>query len=217
MTVLAAFTLQGRVVRLEPLDAGHATELAAAAGTDRGAYGYTKVPDGLDDAEVYVAEALAQRDAGRSVPFAVRRLADGAVVGSTRYLDLEVFVWPPRWPPGTPADVVPSDEHPPTVVEIGSTWYGPSARGTAVNPECKLLLLGHAFEQWGVLRVTLKTDARNTASRGAIERLGARFEGVRRAHTLATDGTVRDTAYYSVMADEWPAVRQGLDARLGPC
>lgn len=215
--MLSPFTLQGRSVRLEPIEAAHAPALAAAAGADRDAYRYTRVPDGLDDARTYVAAALAQRDTGRTVPFAVRRLADGMVVGSTRYLDLEVFTCPPPWPPGTPGDAAPSDEHPPTVAEIGATWYGPTARGTAVNPECKLLLLGHAFETWGSRRVAFQADARNTASRRAIERLGAEHEGIRRAHAPSIDGTIRDTAYYSVTADEWPDVRKGLEARLDPC
>ena len=110
---------------------------------------------------------------------------------------------------------VPDDERPPTVVEIGSTWYAASAQRTALNAEVKLLLLSHAFDVWEVLRVTLKTDARNERSRAAIERLGARHEGIRRAHTIASDGTVRDTAYYSIVAAEWPAVREGLRRRLG--
>lgn len=103
---------------------------------------------------------------------------------------------------------------PPSVAEIGSTWYAASAQRTGVNAACKLLMLTHAFDVWEILRVTLKTDARNAASRGAIERLGAQYEGVRRAHFPAQDGGIRDTAYYSVIASEWPEVRAGLRRRL---
>nr|WP_157467028.1 GNAT family protein [Frankia sp. QA3] len=107
-----------------------------------------------------------------------------------------------------PAGILPS------VAEIGGTWLAASAQRTAVNTEAKLLLLGHAFDAWATLRVCLKTDARNARSRAAIERLGARFEGVRRAHVLAFDGTARDSAYYSIVRAEWPGVRAGLIARL---
>jgi RimJ/RimL family protein N-acetyltransferase len=124
----------------------------------------------------------------------------GRPVGSTSYYDLE------SWPALT------GDR--PAVVEIGHTWYAASAQRTAVNTESKLLLLTHAFETWGCLRVALRTDARNERSRAAIERIGARYEGIRRAHMVATDGTVRDSAYFSIVRDEWPAVRAGLEARL---
>ena len=145
---------------------------------------------------------------------ALRRLADQRVVGSTRFLDLDVFAWPSPWPPGVSAGPEPSAGRPPSVAEIGSTWYAASAQRTGVNAACKLLMLTHAFDVWEILRVTLKTDARNAASRGAIERLGAQYEGVRRAHFPAQDGGIRDTAYYSVIASEWPEVRAGLRRRL---
>lgn len=206
-----SFTLEGRHVRLEHLTLDHVDGLAAAAAGERGSFGYTWVPDGRDEAERYVRGALEQP---RAVPFAVRRLADDTLVGSTRFLDLEVFETPTPWPPGVAVGSAPDDEHPPSVAEIGSTWYSASAQRTPVNTETKLLLLTHAFETWRVLRVTLKTDARNWASRNAIERIGGRFEGVRRAHTMATDGTVRDSAYFSIVAAEWFAVRAGLTNRL---
>lgn len=193
----------------------HAHALARAAAEDRSTYGYTWVPDGPADAERYVQFALEHQAGGRALPWAVRRLSDDRIVGSTRFLDLEVFAWPPPWPPGAAQGPEPSDEHPPTVVEIGSTWYAATAQRTGVNAEVKLMQLTHAFEVWGALRVTLKTDARNTASRRAIERLGAALEGVRRAHAPASDGTVRDSAYYSIVASEWPEVRRGLLARSG--
>jgi N-acetyltransferase len=211
--VLSPFALEGRIVRLEPLETRHAPLLAEAAAENRATYGFTWVPDGLEDARRYVEGALAHQSSGQSVPFAVRTVADARVVGSTRFLDLQVFEWPPPWPPGT-GGTEPSDSTPPTVGEIGSTWYAASAQRTGVNAECKLLLLTHAFEVWKSQRVTFKTDARNRTSRGAIERLGAGHDGVLRAHSPASDGTVRDTAYYSVIAEEWPDVQAGLRHRL---
>ncbi len=212
--MLEPFTLQGRHVRLEPLTRQHVDALAAAAAQERGSYGFTWVPEGRDETARYVEAALEHAASGRSVPFAVRRLSDGAVVGSTRFLDLEVFEDPAPWPPGIGSGGAPGPGRPPAVAEIGSTWYAASAQRTAVNTETKLLLLTHAFETWRSLRVTLKTDARNAASRAAIERIGARFEGVRRVHTVATDGGLRDTAYFSIVADEWPTIRTDLQTRL---
>jgi N-acetyltransferase len=208
--LLSLFGLEGHGVRLEPLVPGHADGLARAAAGERDSYGYTWVPDGPAGARDYVGQALAGRASGRQVPFAVRDLASGQVAGATRFLDLDVFAWPP----GAGAGPEPSDGQPPTVAEIGSTWYAASAQRTHVNTACKLLLLGHAFEAWKSIRVTLKTDARNQRSRAAIERIGGQYEGTRRAHVPATDGTARDTAYYSVTAPEWPAVREALQGRL---
>lgn len=212
--MLSPFVLEGAIVRLEPLAAGHAPALAEAAAENRASYGFTWVPDGVADARSYVETALAYQAEGRGLPFAVRRRADGRIVGSTRFLDLQVFTWPPSWPPGRGGGPVPSDEQVPSVAEIGSTWYAASAQRTGVNAECKLLLLTHAFEVWQAHRVSFKTDARNRASRGAIERLGALPDGVLRAHAPARDGSIRDTAFYSVLADEWPQVRAGLRGRL---
>jgi N-acetyltransferase len=212
--LLSLFGLEGHGVRLEPLAPGHAEGLAAAAAGDRDSYGYTWVPAGREEARGYVEMALDGRARGRPVPFAVRDLSSGQVVGSTRLLDLDVFAWPPAWPPGMAAGPEPSDEQPPTVAEIGSTWYAARAQRTHVNAARKLLLLRHAFEAWEPIRVTLKTDARNSRSRAAIERIGARYEGTRRAHVVATDGTARDSAYYSLIAAEWPAVRRALQGRL---
>jgi RimJ/RimL family protein N-acetyltransferase len=203
--MLAPFALEGRHARLEPLAERHVEGLAAAAAEDRSSYGFTRVPDGIAGTQEYVRQALAEQATGHTLPFAVRRLSDDRLVGSTRYLDLEAF--------GTP-DGVPADDRPPTVLEIGATWYAASAQRTAVNTDVKLALLTQAFEGWGVLRVTLKTDARNQRSRAGIARLGAQFEGVRRAHMLAPDGTVRDTAYYSILRAEWPEIRDFLERRL---
>jgi RimJ/RimL family protein N-acetyltransferase len=212
--VLSPFALESAQVRLEPLTEDHAAPLAAAAAEDRTSYRFTWVPDGLADARHYVAAALADQAGGRTLPLAVRSQADDRIVGCTRFLDLEVFAWPPAWPPGVGRGPEPADGAPPSVAEIGSTWYAASCQRTGINTACKLLLLTHAFEAWTTLRVTLKTDARNAASRRAIERLGARAEGVRRAHSPATDQTIRDTAYYSIIAAEWPAVRDRLTAWL---
>lgn len=201
-------------MRLEPIAADHAAPLAEAAAENRASYGFTWVPDGLDDALSYVDRALEYQATGRALPFAVRRLADERVIGCTRFLDLQVFTWPPPWPPGVGLGPEPADDQPPSVAEIGATWYAASAQRTGVNAECKLLMLTQAFDVWRVHRVTFKTDARNRASRGAIERLGAMPDGVLRAHSPASDGTIRDTAYYSVLAAEWSEVSAGLRRRL---
>jgi N-acetyltransferase len=207
--------LEGPRVRLEPLVAEHVRPLAEAASEDRSSYAFTWVPDGVEDAHRYVEAALDDQVHGRAVPFAVRRLADDRIVGCTRFLDLQVFTsGSVPWPPGAAKGGMWSDDQPPTVAEIGSTWYAASTQRSGVNAECKLLMLGYAFDTWKVIRVTLKTDARNRASRLAIQRLGAQAEGVRRAHSPTVDATVRDTAYYSILAGEWPDVRAGLEERL---
>jgi RimJ/RimL family protein N-acetyltransferase len=211
---LTPFVLAGNLVRLEPLSPDHADDLTAAATENRSSYGFTRVPDGRAETATYIAEAIASQGTGRTLPFAVRRISDGRVVGSTRFLDMEHFTLPPPWPPGASHGEPPSDAAPPSVAEIGSTWYAASAQRTGINVECKILLLTHAFEAWKTLRVTLKTDARNLRSRTAIERLGARFEGIRRVHTIAVDGAIRDSAYYSIIAAEWPEVRANLLGRL---
>jgi RimJ/RimL family protein N-acetyltransferase len=210
--LLEPLTLLGRYVRLEPLTLEHAEALAQAAAEDRATYRLTTVPDGVESAREYIAAALVKQATGRELPFAVRRLTDEQIVGSTRFLDLDVFVWPP-WSASAGAPL-PTQDTPPTVAEIGATWYAASAQRTAVNTESKLLLLTHAFEVWSAARISFKTDARNQASRRAIERLGAQFEGVRRAHVPAVDGTIRDSAYFSIVQAEWPQVRAALTARL---
>jgi N-acetyltransferase len=203
-------TLHGRFVRLEPLARDHGPALAAAAAVDRSTFAYTWVPDGEDGAAAYVDDALAEEAAGNHLPFAVVRL-DGPrhdeVVGSTRFIDTAPWRWAPAYPERQRTGV-------PDTVEIGHTWLGASAQRTVVNTEAKLLLLTHAFETWGVYRVRLKTDARNDRSRAAISRLGAQLDGVLRAHQPGADGTVRDSATFSIVADEWPAVRGGLQRRL---
>lgn len=200
--------LEGAHVRLEPLDESHVDALVAAASGPRGTFTYTWVP-AADVAEVhrYVALATEQHARGEGLAFAVVRLATGRVVGSTRFMKAEYWDWGAAGS-GTTGR--------PDAVEIGSTWLAESAQRTGVNTEMKLLMLSHAFDVLGVRRVTLKTDARNRRSRDNIERIGAAFEGVLRAQMPATDGGVRDSAWYSILADEWPAVRVRLSARLRP-
>src|SRR6056297_289535 len=203
MPRLSVATLTGRHVSLEPLALEHVDALGAAGAGDRSTFGYTQVPDGPDQAADYVRWLLDDAAHDRAAPFAQRRLADDTIVGCTRFLH-------PLWP---------LDREHPDEVEIGGTWLAVSAQRTAVNTEAKLLLLTHAFESWDAQRVAICTDARNTKSRRAIERLGASFEGVLRRHrrsTRAGDGTqLRDTAAYAITIDDWPAVRTSLGEHLG--
>ncbi len=200
-------TLLGTHVRLVPLSMEHVGALARAANGDRSTFGLTWVPDGEADAERYVEKALADQEDGTAVPFATMRASDGEVVGSTRFMNIERWTW---------KGAQERSEPNPNAVEIGSTWLAPSAQRTPINTEAKLLMLSHAFDVWGVLRVTLKTDARNERSRNAILRLGAHFDGVLRAHMPAYDGDwPRDSAFYSILADDWPAVRARLRGALG--
>jgi len=199
--------LDGRHVRLEPLQRRHAAGLAEAATADPSLYRWTHVPQGRAAAAAYVETALAQRDTGTAVPFTVIRAGDGTVIGSTRFWDLQWWPWPPDHPRYLRGDG-------PDTCEIGHTWLTAAAVGTTANTEMKLLMLGHAFETWQVQSVCLHTDARNERSRRAMERIGARFEGILRAHRLAADLAPRDSARYSVTAAEWPGVQRRLEERL---
>ena len=196
---LSCDALMGDVVRLEPLTPGHVPGLRRAAeGAGPNAFAAVPTPDEVED---YVVRSLARRDAGAYAPFAQIEAATGRVVGHTAYLT-------PRWMDGGRL----------FAVEIGSTWLAPAARGTAVNPAAKLLLMTQAFESWGVDRVDIKTDARNEAARAAIAATGATFEAVLRAWqpSLAPgeEGLVRDTAMFSVTPPEWPRVRARLEERI---
>ncbi len=196
------FVLQGRHIRLEPLAHHHISGLVAAASVDPSLYRWSPVPQGEVEAARYVDTALSWKNAGSAVPFAIVRMDDGVVIGSTRFWNLERWSWP--------------DGHPlhgrttPDVCEIGYTWLTRPAIRTAANTEAKLLMLTHAFETWQVLRVCLHTDVRNGRSRAAIERIGGKFEGILRAHRMAADYTARDSARYSIVAAEWPTVKQRL-------
>lgn len=209
MAFFEDLVLSGRRVRLEALSPTHVGALVTAASESRETYGLTHVPLGADAMGRYVQIAVAERDRGASIPFATVDLARGAAVGSTRFMNVETWTWP-SGERARPVPAVPFE-----AVEIGSTWLAASAQRTAVNTEAKLLMLTHAFEAWGLRRVNLKTDARNIRSRTAIERLGARLDGVLRAHMPASDGGVRNTALYSILASEWPAVKAALVAKIG--
>lgn len=191
---LVPVALTGRHVRLVPLDETHVPALAAV-GLDPDLWRLT-VSDVRDEAGLrrWVADALAARDRGTALPFVTTLLADGTVVGSTRLASYE-----PRH----------------RRVEIGWTWVATPYQRSAVNTEAKLLLLAHAFDVLGCNRVELKTDALNVRSRQAILRLGATEEGTLRRHTITESGRVRDTVYFSILADEWPRVRARLERLAG--
>ena len=199
-----SIVLRGQTVTLRLLSVAEASALAVAASESRDQYVYTRVPDGVEDAKRYIELALVDHEAGRRIPFAI--LWPDRVVGSTSYLDIQRW----RWPAGSPLQ---RTDHP-DAVEIGATWLAASAQRTRCNTEAKHLLLSHAFDVWQVHRVALKTDERNARSRRAIERLGAVFEGVRRGDMPGQDGSVRNSAYYSIMRAEWPAVRKKLEDAL---
>jgi RimJ/RimL family protein N-acetyltransferase len=200
--------LSGTHVRLEALDHSHIDGLVAAAATDRSLYQWSPVPQGKAEATTYVNTALAWRDAGTAVPFATVNVPDGGVVGSTRFWNMERWAWPQDHPR--------HGRHAPDACEIGYTWLSRSAIRTAANTEAKLLMLTHAFENWKVLRVCFHTDARNQRSRAALERIGAKFEGILRAHRMAADYIPRDSVRYSIVESEWPDVKQELTRRLRP-
>jgi N-acetyltransferase len=199
--------LEGRHVRLEPLGLDHARALLAAASGPRETYGFTTVPAGEPAMAGYIEAALRDQAAGRALPFATVARAGGRVVGSTRFGNIEFWAWPP-------GNANQRGEDTPDVVEIGWTWLAADAQRTPINTEAKLLMLAHAFEEWRVHRVSLMTDARNERSRNAILRVGARFDGVIRAQRTAVDGTIRDTAAFSILESEWPTIKSKLQSRL---
>ncbi len=208
MDPVTPVTLEGRVVRLEPLGLAHVEPLLRAAQVDRSTFGLTNVPATLEAMHTLVADAMALQARGEGLPFATVDRVRGVVVGSTRFATFERW----RWPPGVaPAEPLPLG---PDAVEIGWTWLSQPAQRTAINPEAKLLMLTHAFEAWRVRKVVLKTDRRNARSRAAIERIGAKFDGVLRAHMPAYDGGVRDSAFFSIVASEWSGAKAALQQRV---
>jgi len=207
MSAMEPVTLEGQHARLEPLSLNHVDALLAVASGPRDTYGFTTVPGSEAEMRRYVETALRERAERRAMPFATIDRMRGRVVGSTRFGHIEFWTWPA----GNPHQ---RGEALPDVVEIGWTWLGAEAQRTAINTEAKLLMFCHAFEVWRVHRVSLVTDARNARSRAAIERLGARLDGVLRANRPAADGSVRDTACYSIIDREWPDVRANLASRL---
>src|SRR6266849_2046290 len=194
--------LPGRHVRLEPLEHRHVDGLVAAAAVDPSLYQWSPIPRNKVEATSYVDTALAWQEAGSAVPFAIVRVDDGVVIGSTRFWNLERW----SWPPGHPSH----GRSTPDACEIGYTWLTRSAIRSAVNTEAKLLMLTHAFETWQVLRVCFHTDARNQPSRAALERIGGKCEGILRVHRMAADFIPRDSVRYSILAEEWPEVREKL-------
>jgi N-acetyltransferase len=185
--------LEGEHVRLEPLSRDHIDALYLA-GNDLSIWTWVSVgPRTREDFASWVEVALEGRDAGTELPFTTIDLTGGDVVGSTRYLN-----------------IVPRDRR----LEIGWTWLTPSAQRTAINTEAKYLQLRHCFEELGCLRVEWKTDARNAKSRAAIARLGAKEEGTFRKHMLSQNGFQRDSVYFSMIDDEWPAAKARLEAML---
>lgn len=199
--------LEGRFVRLEPLTLDHVPGLVDATSGNRESFVYTLVPSGETEARAFVASALADQGAGTAVPFATIDRSTNRVVGSTRFCYIEFWDWPAGSPHQRGAEL-------PDAVEIGYTFLASEAQRTGINTEAKLLMLTHAFEVWRVHRVRLVTDARNQRSRRAIERLGARFDGVLRAARTAFDGGIRDSVCYSMLDSEWPEAKAALEARL---
>ena len=189
--------LEGQHVRLEPLGLPHVPGLLKAAVQDPSLYQWVMVPQDEPAMRRHVEDALAARAKGITVPFAVVRLDDETVIGSTRFHQLDYWARP------VPADV-------PDTCEIGYTWLAREALRTGANTEMKRLMLTHAFEAWQVRSVCLHTDVRNQRSQNAIRRIGGTFEGVLRSHRLAVDQSPRDSARFSITAAEWPAVRQHL-------
>jgi len=193
MIKLEPTTLEGHGVRLEPLLSAHKEGLRAAVSDGQlWELWYTRVPEPRD-VGAYIAAALEGQRAGHMVPWVVRELSSGRIIGSTRYHDIMAAI---------------------DRVEIGYTWYAKSWQRTHVNTACKLLLFGHAFETLGCKVDGLRTDNFNFASQRAIERLGAKKDGVIRHHAQRRDGSVRDTVIYSVLASEWPDVKKNLLLRL---
>jgi RimJ/RimL family protein N-acetyltransferase len=186
-------TLEGYGMRLEPLTPNHHDDLQAAAADGKlWELWFTSVPD-PDKVAAYIATALDGQAKGHMLPWAVREVTTGAIVGTTRY-----------------HDIVPEVDR----VEIGYTWYAKRWQRTHVNTACKLLLFEHAFDSLGCKVVGLRTDNFNLASQRAIERLGAKRDGVLRHHQPRRDGTVRDSYMYSVLATEWSDVKRHLELRL---
>ncbi len=194
--------LKGHIVRLEPLEEHHAEGLARASISDDGFYQWSPVPKGIDEARKYIQTAKEWKAAGMAEPFAIIRLLDNAVIGSSRIFNIERWAWKPGHPR--------HGREYPDAGEIGYTWLEHSAIRTGVNTEAKLLLLTLAFEKWQVFRICFHADNRNERSKAAIERLGAKFEGLLRSHRLAPDGIARDSARFSITAAEWPEVKQRL-------
>lgn len=198
MAFVEPVTLRGTHATLEPLSPNHeeGIHLAVADGELWKLF-FTTVPS-PDGVPAYIEGLLAQRERGTAFAFAVRDNASGEIIGGTRYLNIDAAN---------------------RRLEIGGTWYAARMQRTAINTECKLMLLSHAFETLGCIAVEFRTDWFNKRSQAAIERLGAKLDGVLRNHMIMPDGRVRDTVVYSVIQNEWPGVKRNLQYKLGasPC
>lgn len=194
MFTVEPLTLTGRAVRLEPLAHAHIPDLAIA-GADASIWQYMPYPPATTELAMrgWVEEILSRQARGTDLVFAVIHLASGRAIGSTRYMDIQ-----------------PRNRG----LEIGGTWYAVAHQRTAVNTECKYLLLRHAFEVYDCIRVQIKTDLRNQRSQRAIERLGAAREGVLRHQVIMPDGYFRSSVYYSILAEEWAGVKAKLEEKL---
>ena len=190
--LIDAATLENRHVRLEPFAESH-REALRAAGNDGNLWAFASLNQYNADFDSWFDAALSEMAKGERVAFTVLAQPSDAIAGSTSYLN-----------------IVPAQKR----LEIGWTWYAKPFWAGAVNPSCKLLLMQHAFETLKLIRVELKCDARNARSRDAIARLGAKEEGTLRHHMILPDGHLRDTVYFSVLAEEWPGVKHGLEQRL---
>jgi RimJ/RimL family protein N-acetyltransferase len=190
---LGPVVLEGAHIRLEPVEPAHLDGLLAVAQDPRIWPWMSQNLSHRPTLARWLTDALREQIQGTAYVFAVMDRASGQVLGSTRYMDVSASQ---------------------RGAEIGWTWYTPRVWGTRVNPEAKLLLLRHAFEDWGAIRVQLKTDHLNRHSQAAIVKLGARYEGTLRNHRIRPDGTIRHTVMYSIVPEEWPAVRDGLERRL---
>ena len=193
MLTIEPVTLEGKLVRLEPLRPEHAEGIFAAGDFPEIWTNMSVEIHMLADAEAFIANALKMEETGTELPFAIRNRVDGTVIGSTRFLAISA-----------------KDRG----LEIGFTWLTPSVWKTGVNTECKWLLLRHCFEQLGCIRVQLKTDARNVNSQRAIARIGGIREGVLRNHMIRRDGLLRDSVYFSIIDSEWPGVKERLELLL---
>lgn len=195
MMKIEPIILTGRYARLEPLRMEHAAALykASREDPDLWKYMFARQPRTVAEMEHLVAATLQSQEAGSILPFAIIDLASGSAVGETRYMNIML------------------QDH---GLEIGSTWLAPSVQRTGINTECKYLLLSHAFERLGAIRVQLKTHHLNLRSQRAIERIGATREGILRNHIIMPDGSYRHSVYYSIIESEWPQVKAGLEARM---
>ncbi len=193
MAFVEPVTLQGRHATLEPLAHGHADGIRlAVADGELWKLWFTTVPS-PDGVPAYIEQLLAQREQEKAFAFAVRDNASGKIVGSTRYLNIDAAN---------------------RRLEIGGTWYAQSAQRTGINTECKLMLLAHAFETLGCIAVEFRTDWFNKRSQSAIERIGAKRDGVLRNHMIMPDGRIRDSVVYSIIRNEWPGVKTNLQHKL---